>query len=40
VCAETLNLLVELRERLGLAYLFISHDLGIVSFISHRVAVM
>ena len=30
----------ELRERLGLAYLFVSHDLGVIRFVSHRVAVM
>jgi oligopeptide/dipeptide ABC transporter ATP-binding protein len=40
VRAQILNLLVELRERLGLAYLFVSHDLGVVRFVSHRVAVM
>jgi oligopeptide/dipeptide ABC transporter ATP-binding protein len=40
VRAQILNLFVELRERLGLAYLFIAHDLGVVRFISHRVAVM
>jgi oligopeptide transport system ATP-binding protein len=40
VRAQILNLFVDLRERLGLAYLFISHDLGVVRFLSHRVAVM
>ncbi len=38
--AQIVNLLLELQERLGLAYLFISHDLRVVQFVSHRVAVM
>jgi len=38
--AQIVNLLVELQERLGLAYLFVSHDLKIVEHVSHRVAVM
>jgi oligopeptide/dipeptide ABC transporter ATP-binding protein len=40
VRAQILNLLVELRERLRLSYLFVSHDLGVIRFVSHRVAVM
>jgi oligopeptide/dipeptide ABC transporter ATP-binding protein len=40
VRAQILNLFVDLRERLGLAYLFVSHDLGVIRFVSHRVAVM
>ena len=40
VRAQILNLLVELRERLHLSYLFVSHDLGVIRFVSHRVAVM
>ena len=38
--AQVVNLLVELRERLGLTYLFVSHDLSIVEYISDEVAVM
>jgi peptide/nickel transport system ATP-binding protein len=40
VQAQILNLLVELQKDLGLTYLFITHDLGVVQHMSDRIAVM
>jgi peptide/nickel transport system ATP-binding protein len=40
VQAQVLNLLIELREKMNLSCIFISHDLSVVKFISDRMAVM
>ncbi len=40
VRAQIINLLADLQEQMGLTYLFISHDLSIVRYLSHRVCVM
>ncbi|MBV9751568.1 MAG: dipeptide ABC transporter ATP-binding protein, partial [Hyphomicrobiales bacterium] len=38
--AQVINLMMDLQARLGVAYLFISHDMAVVERIAHRVAVM
>jgi oligopeptide/dipeptide ABC transporter ATP-binding protein len=40
VQAQILNLFKDLQDRHQLAYLFVSHDLGVVKYMSHRIAVM
>jgi len=38
--AQVINLMLDLQRELGLAYLFISHNLAVIEHISHRIAVM
>ncbi len=40
ICAQIINLLLELREKLNLTILFISHDLNLIRYLSDRVAIM
>ncbi len=40
VQAQIVNLALEIQDRLGLAYLFISHDLGLIRHFSKRIAIM
>jgi peptide/nickel transport system ATP-binding protein len=40
VKAQVINLMLDLQASMGLAYLFISHDMSVVERVSHRVAVM
>jgi ABC-type oligopeptide transport system ATPase subunit len=40
VQAQVINLLIDLQQRYGLSYLFITHDLGVVSHIASRIAIM
>ncbi len=40
VQAQILELLRDLQERLGLTYLFVTHNIGVVAYLAHRVAVM
>ncbi len=38
--AQILNLLAQLQRELGVAYLFITHNVGVVEYLAHDIAVM
>jgi oligopeptide/dipeptide ABC transporter ATP-binding protein len=38
--AQILNLMLDIQQELGLAYLFIAHDLSVIKYMAHRIAVM
>ena len=40
VQAQILNLLRQLQDELGVAYLFITHNFGVVEYLAHQIAVM
>jgi peptide/nickel transport system ATP-binding protein len=40
VQSQILDLLLDLQRRLGLSYLFVTHNIGVVAYLAHRVAVM
>jgi oligopeptide/dipeptide ABC transporter ATP-binding protein len=38
--ASVINLMIQLQKEMGLSFLFISHDISVIEYVSHRVAVM
>ncbi len=38
--AQILNLMLDIQNQLGLSYLFIAHDLSVIKYVAHRIAVM